>query len=103
MYNYDEVRRWTTEKKLKRMGQASASVLDCDRVVIPVRFRHEAVMRRTQRKCLSLPDALDTEAYGRNQRVKCAAGSRPCPWLQPLRIACLPCIPKPTCVQQRCM
>ena len=38
VYNYDEVRRWTTEKKLKRMGQASASVLDCDRVVIPVRF-----------------------------------------------------------------
>jgi hypothetical protein len=37
VYNYDEVRRWTTEKKLKRMGQASASVLDCDRVVIPVR------------------------------------------------------------------
>jgi hypothetical protein len=36
VYNYDEVRRWTTEKKLKRMGQASASVLDCDRVVIPV-------------------------------------------------------------------
>ena len=42
MYNYDEVRRWTTEKKLKRMGQASASVLDCDRVVIPVRFCHLA-------------------------------------------------------------
>ena len=36
VYNYDEVRRWTTEKKLKRMGQASASVLDCDRVIIPV-------------------------------------------------------------------
>lgn len=31
------MRRWTLEKRLKRGGQASKSVLDCDRVIIPVR------------------------------------------------------------------
>lgn len=35
-YNYDGVRRWTTPKRLKASGQASSSILDCDRVIIPV-------------------------------------------------------------------
>ena len=36
-YDYKDVRRWTLEKRLKRAGQASPSVLDCDRAVVPVR------------------------------------------------------------------
>lgn len=35
-YNYDLVRRWTLPKRLKASGQASDSILDCDRIVLPV-------------------------------------------------------------------
>ena len=35
-----QVRRWTTPKRLKANGQASESVLDCDRIIMPV---HEGV------------------------------------------------------------
>ena len=35
-YNYNEVRRWTTPNRLKQAGQVSTSVLDCDRIIIPV-------------------------------------------------------------------
>ncbi|KAL4452571.1 hypothetical protein ABPG75_008233 [Micractinium tetrahymenae] len=35
-YNYDLVRRWTLPKRLKASGQASDSILDCDRVILPV-------------------------------------------------------------------
>lgn len=31
-----QVRRWTLPKRLAAAGQASASILDCDRVVLPV-------------------------------------------------------------------
>lgn len=62
VYNYDEVRRWTTEKKLKRMGQASASVLDCDRVVIPVRCWRVAESGSDNKTCM--PDAEDIDACG---------------------------------------
>lgn len=34
-YNYNEVRRWTMPLRLKNAGQLSASVLDCDRIIIP--------------------------------------------------------------------
>ncbi len=34
-YNYNEVRRWTLPMRLKNAGQASASILDCDRIIIP--------------------------------------------------------------------
>jgi Ulp1 family protease len=35
-YKYGQVQRWTRPKKLKSTGQASASVLDCDRIIMPV-------------------------------------------------------------------
>lgn len=34
-YNYSEVQRWTRPPKLKRAGQPSTSILDCDRIIIP--------------------------------------------------------------------
>ena len=35
-YDYAAVRRWTLPKRLKAAGQPSQSVLDCDRIVVPV-------------------------------------------------------------------
>ena len=35
-YNYNNVRRWTTRLRLDRWGQPSDSVLDCDKIIIPV-------------------------------------------------------------------
>lgn len=35
-YNYANVKRWTNAAKLKLAGQASPTVLDCDRVIVPV-------------------------------------------------------------------
>ena len=35
-YNYKDVRRWTLPKRLENAGQKSASVLDVDRIIIPV-------------------------------------------------------------------
>lgn len=35
-YKYDNVRRWTTPNKLKSAGQLSTSILDCDRIIVPV-------------------------------------------------------------------
>ncbi|KAK2079524.1 hypothetical protein QBZ16_001918 [Prototheca wickerhamii] len=35
-YDYLAVRRWTLPKRLKAAGQPSQSVLDCDRIVVPV-------------------------------------------------------------------
>ncbi|KAL4421737.1 hypothetical protein ABPG77_002353 [Micractinium sp. CCAP 211/92] len=35
-YNYNEVRRWTVPTRLKTSGQASESILDCDRIILPV-------------------------------------------------------------------
>lgn len=36
IYKYDNVRRWTTPNKLKNGGQLSTSILDCDRIIVPV-------------------------------------------------------------------
>jgi Ulp1 family protease len=33
---YNNVRRWTTKMRLERWGQASATVLECDKLIIPV-------------------------------------------------------------------
>lgn len=35
-YNYDQVKNWTKAVRLARMGQASQSILDCDRIIVPV-------------------------------------------------------------------
>ena len=35
-YKYDEVKRWGLAKKLAAGGQLSASLLDCDRLIMPV-------------------------------------------------------------------
>jgi len=35
-YNYSAVSRWTRPKRLQAVGQQSASVLDCDRIIAPV-------------------------------------------------------------------
>jgi hypothetical protein len=35
-YDYSAVRRWTMPKRLKTTGQRSDSILDCDRIIIPV-------------------------------------------------------------------
>ena len=35
-YNYKEVKRWTLTKRLAKNGQRSASILDCDRIIIPI-------------------------------------------------------------------
>ena len=32
-----QVRRWTMPKRLASAGQASSSILDCDRIIVPVR------------------------------------------------------------------
>lgn len=44
-YRYEEVRRWTLEKRLVSSGQASKSILDCDRVIIPVRRLNSHVIQ----------------------------------------------------------
>lgn len=35
-YNYQAARRWTLPKKLKMWGQASPSILELDKVIMPV-------------------------------------------------------------------
>ena len=36
MYNYKNVRRWTSKVRLERWGQPSDSVLECDKLIVPV-------------------------------------------------------------------
>ena len=36
MYSYDEVKTWTSESTLQRAGQASKTILDCDKLFFPV-------------------------------------------------------------------
>jgi hypothetical protein len=35
-YDYDAVRRWTMPGRLKAIGQSRSSILDCDRIIVPV-------------------------------------------------------------------
>lgn len=35
-YNYAEVKRWTKANKLASAGQASKTVVDCDRLIAPI-------------------------------------------------------------------
>eukprot|EP00889_Picochlorum_renovo_P003502 jgi/Picre1/30532/NNA_005895.t1 len=35
-YDYNSVRRWTAPGRLKAGGQSRASILDCDRIIVPV-------------------------------------------------------------------
>jgi len=36
VYNYNEVRRWSLPIRLKSAGQLCESILDCDRIIIPM-------------------------------------------------------------------
>ena len=40
IYNYDSVKRWTLPIRLKRAGQVSTSILDCDRIIMPSNQRN---------------------------------------------------------------
>ena len=35
-YQYNNVRRWTSKMRLERWGQPSPTVLECDKLIIPV-------------------------------------------------------------------
>lgn len=35
-YDYDSVRRWTVPGRLKAIGQSRKSILDCDKIIVPV-------------------------------------------------------------------
>lgn len=35
-YDYNSVRRWTAPGRLKAAGQSRTSILDCDRIIVPV-------------------------------------------------------------------
>lgn len=35
-YDYNSVRRWTAPARLKAGGQSRTSILDCDRIIVPV-------------------------------------------------------------------
>ena len=35
-YDYNAVRRWTAPNKLKNAGQLSKTILECDKIIIPV-------------------------------------------------------------------
>jgi len=43
-----QVRRWTRPKRLASAGRASESILDCDRIIVPVRAR----CRRDGNRCI---------------------------------------------------
>jgi hypothetical protein len=36
MYEYNNVRRWTVPGRLKAVGQSRSSILDCDKIIVPV-------------------------------------------------------------------
>lgn len=70
VYNYDEVKRWTTPKRLRAWGQASSSILDCDKIIIPVNQNMNhwiCAVIDIEKKELVLYDSLG----GRNEELLC--------------------------------
>lgn len=96
-YSYSNVQKWTMPRQLKRQGQSSESILDCDRVILPVhqgmhwvcavidiankRFIYYDSLKGEDQKCLDSLSKYIAEEYQskRNQMVDTSTWERAFP------------------------